>query len=58
MWLHNSEWFGVKSSILEKLTESEWFTVAVIGTRHPEHLIALKAKSHKVNASNGYKYVA
>ena len=31
--LSRSEWFGVKCFVLEKLAESELFTVEVIGTR-------------------------
>ena len=47
-FLHNhSEWFDVKCSILEKCTETELFTVVVIGTRCPKHLMPLKATSQK-----------
>ena len=31
---NHSEWFDVKCSILDKLTESELFTTVVTGTRH------------------------
>ena len=31
----HSEWFGVKGFIVEKLKDSDFFTVVVIGTRGP-----------------------
>ena len=39
------DWFGVKCSVLEKLAESELFTVVLIGTRRLKSLLPVKAPS-------------
>ena len=37
------EWFDVKFSILEKLTESDFYATVMIGARRLKHLMPLKA---------------
>ena len=50
---NHSEWFGVKRSVLDKLTKSELFTMVVTGTRHQE----FKASKSYITKSGYIKWL-